>query len=337
MIDKTELVEVLSKLEVGLSKQDNQTSYFIFRKGEILVCSENIFISHPFDTGLDENAIAGIPMEILKLLKEIKDDEIHFKFIKDKVKIKAGNIKSEMALLQEINLEMIPETPNEDDWEELPANFSEGMNLCKFTVGSDSGSANLYRCVTVNNDTIITSDEGRISKFELNGKMDTFSFIGKEINKLLKFDVNSYFVDEAWIYFSNEDDVVFSVRRAATDYDLETIDTKFDFEGVKITLPDGLPEAIKIIIVALEREIDTERKTSIKINGKKLICRAEKKGIGWAEMKINSGQDKDMDLEFMIHPEFLLKILNYTSVMEVGEGRALFVAGNLSHLQALPD
>lgn len=332
---KTEFIDVLEKLKIGLSKKDvdKQTGHFIFTSEYVLVCNEEVFIAHPFENDFSDKDCYGVPLEFYELLTKINKDDIKIDFTEDVIKIKAGKVKSELALLQDIVTDALPDF--EDlEWGQLPADFIEGVDMCRLSVGS-GGHKEFFKCICVHDGNIYSTDDARISKYELEeGQIANFTILGREISKLLKFDVFEYAMDDAWVFFRTKDNVIFSIRQQNVDFPVEDLLGMMEVEGDVIVLPDGMENNIETVMVTAKGESEELKEVTIKIKGSKMTLTGEKeRGRTSASMK--SGQKKGFEVEFCVSPVFLLKILEKTRNVCIGEGSALFTAGNLTHIQAL--
>ncbi|GAH84172.1 unnamed protein product, partial [marine sediment metagenome] len=107
----------------------------------------------------------------------------------------------------------------------------------------------------------------------------------------------------------------------------------FDFKGHKYKLPKGIKEAVESAMIMNDEIQDIDKKIDIKIKNGRIHCKSQG-DIGWVETSSKLKHGKK-EIHFSINPIFFSHILDHSTIMIVGEDRALFKAGNFKHLVSL--
>lgn len=335
-INRNELLQALAKVKPGLSSKGiiEQANHFIFTKEGIATYNDFICINFPFKTDLQCSIKAD---EFYKLLQSMQDEMILIACDKDmKVKI---NGKATRAGLSAIKEGTIAESIDQlnlvsiKTWKALPENFIEGVKLCMFSISKDVTSGALSS-LCVNDGKIVSSDNLRISQFDIDEFKGKALIPLQAVIELVKYEVKKYHIADSWIHFKTDDDLIFSARLMKGDF--PDVSELLNLKGNKIAFPKELKEALKLIKVVVEDSMDVvDQKISIAISKNKITCRGEG-NIGWAEQDIDC-EYKGKDIHFLMNPIFLMDILSRTQEMIIGDGKALFVVDQFKHIMVLPE
>ena len=324
--NRQDLINILQKIKPALSTKGiiEQGNTFVFTEDLIVTYNDQISIMFPFKSDIEGCLPAS---EFYILLSEMKGEEIKFSIDEDKLKIVGDGVKASLNLLQ-IDDIIIPEIPNK--WNELPEDFIEGISFCIFSASKDMTNPFLT-CLNINEGLIISSDNYRISQYKMKSEIDNFLLPATSAIELVKLEnIKFYCLKDSWIYFKNEDEIIFCSRVVEDKY--PDISELLLVEGDRLKLPDGLKQIIKTSSILAEGEFDIARKIEVNISGSMIKCKGQNKA-GWVEGEISLKFDGD--ISFSINPEFFIHILDKATTVIIGEDKLLFRSGQFKHLISL--
>jgi len=336
--EKSNLVKVFQSVKPGLAKRDiiEQFTHFIFTGSEVMTYNDEICISHPLKTDFQCSVSAE---ELYKTLMSIqgeatvtmekKEDELSIRTSKTEagISIMAGGQAEEM--IQLLNLRSL-----EGKWEELPKDFLEGMSLCMFSASTDMTSG-IATCVRIKGDSLVSSDESRISKYTLNKETSMDTLIpARNIKELTNYENLKYFhISDRWAHFKTEDGVTFSSRTMEGEY--PEVEKYLEVEGIDVEMPMDLKTNIDSITFMTDGKHDIDKQVKIEVSKNQIRVRA-KKDIGWINKIIDVEKLDKGSFNFDINPIFLSQILEKATVMVIGENVAKFSRKGFNHVIALP-
>lgn len=332
-VKREELLKILAAVKPGLAKKElvEQATHFIFAGKNIITYNDRICISHPFETDFSCSVKAD---DFYKLLLKMEADEVELVYDKDVLLIKSGKVKSGMAASKDTKVLDLVDLLELDKqkWLTIPEGFTEGIYLCMFSISKDV-SQGFLSCLGVQGDMIMSSDDVRISSYKMKSKIKkNFLIPLTSVIELIKFKPIKYSVSDAWVYFKTEDDVCFSSRNVEGEFpDLQEY---FKTEGLELKLPKELRSAIDLTMIMAEGEVDLSKKISVSIGPDGITCRGEKE-TGWVEKEVEF-KYKGKKITFFINPQFFGQVLSKSTVMTLGEGKALFESDQFKHIMSLP-
>jgi len=335
-IKRQDLIDILAGLKPALAKTEiiNQATHFIFTGEQILTYNDRICIRHPFTSDFSGSVPSD---EFYKVLNQMSGDEINLEVKDGMLLFSSGELKGALSISSDgdiISLVELLDVPSFESkgWKSLPDNFKEAITFCMFSA-SKVLSLDVLSALFVDTDRVISSDNMRISIYFLNGSLECgFLLPVSAVEELVKLaKITDFILGDSWIHFRLVDKVIFSCR-LFLGQDYHMVDDIFDFETCEVTLPNGLKSSIEATSV-LASGNETEKIIDVLIDKGRVKCKGQKE-IGWVE----SDQKIDYngpEVRFGIHPHLLLQILNQTSVMEYGEGKAIFKSDSFEHLICL--
>uniref|UniRef100_A0A6M3KXF5 DNA polymerase n=1 Tax=viral metagenome TaxID=1070528 RepID=A0A6M3KXF5_9ZZZZ len=335
-IKRAEFLSVLEKLKPIIEDSNEFGSNFYFYNNKIFVFSNEICIFYPFvfinGEGNFPNCFLSADklIDILPVISDtldIKKDSINFKSKSVIGKLKINPIPNEMIdIIKFFDLNKI----EKDKWLKLPKNFVEGISLCLFSVAKSSPVLYL-KCINVNEDKIISSDNLRVSRFKIDTIKDNFLILNNSASEIIKYNIIEYQLSSPWFYFRTKEGILICLRRINEKY--RDTDNFFDsFKGKNIILPKGLKETIDKAAILAEGDSYLDKEINIIIEDNKIKCIGENNmGLIEAILPIES----KVKINFSINPIFFSSILNLSSYMTVGSDRILFKSKNFEHLIAL--
>ena len=306
---------------------------FFFTGDHIITYNGRIMISYPFDTGDFSFSILAAPF--FSFVSKTKIKQINLEIKKGNVKIKGKGLTAKIAVETNPELPEI-EMPDSDssDWNELPEGFIEGMKMCLISVGTDP-SSEFSNVLFTEDGLIISSDDVRVSSYDTSDDgQEGFLIPGSSARELITFESESlshYLVEENLVFFSTEDGAIFCSTRSADDF--PDMLQYMEFSGSKYKLPKTVKTAVESSMVMNDAVEDIDKRIDVLIKDGKIKCKSEG-DLGYIETseKLKVGKK---EIHFGINPIFFTHILEHSTIMTVGEGRALFKSGNFKHLVSL--
>jgi len=329
-LNRKELLEVLTKLRPVVAKESitgEQLNYFTFSGDHVFTYNDYLCVSHPFkDNFLDCSVPAA---EFFDILKKIEEEEIDISpDKKNNLKIESKSIRANLKTID--GVDVILNLSDIKKWSKLPEDFVEGISICLFSVGKDDGLSYLT-CLDVREDSVVSSDNYRISRFNLEGKIkNPFLLPGSSAKELIKYEIVKYYLGSSWVYFKTKDGVIICSRLVNEEY--PDIGDYFDFKGKQTELPNDMKSSVEIASILAEGDFNIDKKIEVSIGGGKIKCKGENE-IGWIEKTIPI--ESKVELKIFINPLFFGKILELSNYVKIGDGKALFKADKFEHLISL--
>lgn len=333
-----ELISILQKVRPALSSKNivEEFSNFIFTGKNLITNNDKICISYPLKT---EFKCAVPANEFYDILSSVKEDEISIQQEENKLCFKADNTNAELVI-QELSdtvnefIEAIGLNDfDEDKFKPFSKDFIEAITACMFTASKELDDK-ILSSISINNKEVLSSDNYRISLFELDKSFkDSFLIAALSVQELIKLEPTGYFRNDSWIYFLAKDGIVFCSRILNDEF--PEVKHEFEFESDTIVLPDDFVDMVKNASILAEGEFDIDKKIEVKVKDKKILCKGQNE-LGWIESKTDINNVDD-DFTFTINPNFLVQILSKTKNMKLGENRVMFEYENFKHLICLCD
>ena len=334
-INRRELLYILGILRPALARRESlgQRMEFIFTGREVATYNDRICISYPFKTDFS----CSVPAEQLyKILSSIKQRGLELSYKEGVVEVASRSTRVKLIttsgapdVVKTLELGML-----EDRWKELPKDFLEGIFLCMFSASRDV-SQQFLSCVGVKQNVIVSSDDLRISYFEMErGMSEEFLLPVASVAELVKLEVDRYYLGDSWVYFCTPEGVVFCSRIVEGGF--PDYLHYFDFEGSELHLPEALSDSVGIVSILAEGDFDIDKKISVIVSEGEVTCQGENtlgSIVDIVRTSIDVGDTKEV--KFVINPFFFSEILKRTRSMFCGEGRVSFQVGKFKHLMLL--
>jgi hypothetical protein len=325
-LNTMELQENLNNLYKHISKNKysgENSNNFIFDEDRILTINDKYSFEIPFEIGMKISVSA---LEIIKIINGIKDSTIILKKKGDFVILKAGGVKAQIAcqpfgdeLLESMN-------PSSDKWKKIPKGFNQGLKLSSFSVSKDPSNL-VFNCLYINKNTITSTDDFRISKYNMEGEMKEFLLPLSSALLLSSHNSKKYILDDNLIHFKNEDGSIF--HSGLVEGDFPEVSEFFDIKGLSFELPSELQKTIDLVSVLAEGEYMLDKRIKINMENGLMKCKAENE-TGWIESEIKLKNKKDVS--FMVNPVFMSEMLKLSSTATIGDDKIIFKAENFDHL-----
>jgi len=324
-IKTSELISALSKLRSGISTKGLIEGFgnYSLDNNFIRTYNDHICISYPFKT----NVVASVKAEDLNaVLNKIYGETVELAVVDNSLLINGGNTKAGL-----IKTEGVKHIPITGEWKDLPEDFLQGLSLCSFSA-ADTMSMGILYCIYVNKNKLYSSDNYRISRYELSKAIsDTFLIPARSAEEVVKFKVDKYLLDESWVHFKASSGVIFSCRIVNGVY--KDVDKYFEIEGKEFTLPD-IKKYVDSALIMADGKREFEKKIEMKLSKDQITLRGETE-TGWIESKVPCSLELEESFKVMINPVFLNEVLNKSTSIILDKGKALFKSENFQHVMVL--
>jgi len=333
-VSKEDLVAILQKVNIAIpaGKFITQNSCFVFTGKEVIAYNDRISVASDFKTDFS----CMVPAEeFISMIQKVRTKKIEMTFDKkeNQLVLQCNKVTSRFSILEyeAKNFETLPD--KKVKWKKLPSNFHEGVLLTTFSCSTDMTKPYLT-CISIEKERVISSDNLRISIYKWKEKMqDDFLLPISSAVKLLKFDVDEYFLTDGWVMFRGEDNIIFYSRIMDVVYPEVT---KFfnAFDKVKwFTLPKELKESIELSELFTDGTYDFDKRIEIEFKKKKkIICRG-KKETGSIECEIDAPMS--IDAKIFVNPVFFKEAFDHAMKVAYHKNLLFFKSESFKHLMLL--
>ena len=327
-VNTKQLQQYLKTLQPAVSSSgyvdDLKSVYFT---GKTLAAFNNqIYISIPFETHFT-GSVPG--KEFNDVMQKIKSEEVDLELDKtcNSLYVKGGKTKASLVCNEiEEGHFALKFMDTEMDWKPLSRDFMDGINLVKFSTEKNDARPQ-YNCVFVDKNTITGASNTRAFIYTLSDDIeDSFLIPVSVVNELSKFENITHFCYAKPIkdvmpclYFKDEHGIIFFSSTIDT-YGFPNCAPVFEGEGSEIIFPEEIKKAIQTAAIFTE-ELDIQKKIDIEFDGKEIICRGERKGLGWVEECIETETDYGK-FGFRVNPIFFSQILNLANTAICTESKS---------------
>ena len=333
-INRDELLKILEAVSPAIGKKDmqEQLSGFLFTGDDIVTYNEQLCIKYPFETDF---VCAISSEEFYKVLKGIEEETVDINEKGESLTIESVKTRAKLnTFLEDEGILKSIKSINDGEfkWKTLPEEFIKALSLCLFSVSKDI-SQGVLTCVCIGKGKLFSSDNYRISMYELEEIDDSVLLPLGPASELVKFNVKEYCRSDSWIHFKTDNGVIFSSRIVNEEY--PDCLPFFKLEGgSRLRMPKALKGAVDAITFFAEGENDLDKKITVSFKEDSIFCTGEGRN-GWVEKKVPIKYKKD-DISFIINPVFFSQILNSITSVTLTKEKALFKSGNFKHVIALP-
>lgn len=336
-IKRSELLSALDKIRPGLDELAliSQSDHFIFMDNKISTYNNQLSISIPFPIQIKGSVHAD---EFYNLIKQADCDRLEITRKDKKLKVKGGKFKASFTFMEEAGeVETLIESLKLDDleWNSLPSNFAEGLDLCSFSIAAHPKMGSLYG-ICIRGNSIYSTDNIRISWFQMDGEInESIIMTGLAIRELLHYNMKDYTVDDSWVHFKSDEGCIFSCQLIKEEF--PDVSEFFGMESpIEIKLPDALIDVIKRVEILSIGDSEIDKEIDVRIEKDRIVCRSEKAGYGEIEEELTfKGVEESIILR--LNPVFLLQVLDKTKLMLYSKGvdRVEFQSDNFRHIISL--
>ena len=214
----------------------------------------------------------------------------------------------------------------EKDWEELPANFLEGLVLGMYTASKDTLYAQL-NTIVVNGTQIIATDNHKALNFQLEEDMGQWAIASEIVRKLVKVNISHYILEEKELHLKNEEGAIISVQLLEDEpFDSEKVLNLFQEGEAEYQFPTNTVNALDLADI-LSYEGDDGDFVKIKRKGDYLIFEGEREtGKVRTKVKINTNFPDEFSIQ--IASPFLRGSLKHTTDFWLKDSFLFFQSDN---------
>lgn len=333
-INRKEFIRALDRVMPAVLKGSgiSQMSPFIKLAGSKLYASGmDLSITHPFNIMVNCVVPAN---ELYGIVNKINKDIISIKVNGNQLIIDGENIKSGLVILDESTVFGIPNVRG--GWIDLPGNFIDGLNLCLFSVATDTLNKDALTCLNIMNDLVISCDDFRATEYRMNSICPSFLLPLDTARVLVKYDVKRILLKDSWVHFKCVDGTVISCLGMQADYPNigHVFNVEDEEETSQVSFPDNFGEIVNRISIFSKEEQNMVRRIEVSIDKGITTFRCENKETGWAEEKIKNDYD-GKKLCFMANPSFLVELSKLSHDITVSKKSLLIEGDNFRHVMGL--
>lgn len=224
----------------------------------------------------------------------------------------------------------------EIEWNDIPDDFVEAINLCSFSTSTNVDNTQLLFCVYVNKTNIVGTDKHRISIYN-NKKWDMPKFLIPyyNIQQIKQMNPDGYVLGNGWIRFINSDDAILSCRT----YSVEETNSIFEdaltaIKGLKfkgsVELPKETIDTLDSMLQFSDELNSADKNVVLDFKKNKLVCRAEKQ-TGTLKKTLKIGKHS-LECSLNFRTMFLKEILQKVNTINIGESTIKLKTKNFTHI-----
>jgi hypothetical protein len=334
---REDLVKALRIVMPGVEKSGSNVlegaETFVMDGEWIKTFNDHLSVSFPLKTGL---SCAVRAEEFYSVISKMAGLMVSLKFAKNILTADDGNTTLEMTTTQNQVGQYIENFALGDlKWKDLPKDFFDGLNQCIFSV-ANRPEYGVLTAIFIGEKDIISSDNFRISWFNMSEKMDTVLLPLGSAKELVKIpNISKYCIGESWAHFMDAEGVTFSSRIMMGDYPATDIADLFsgDF-GNEYQFPEGMVAAIERtdVMSSVNASSNESYITVKKVKDQLTLIGNRAYGTIKDKIKIDAKTFPD-GIELNIAPKFLKAILGHTRKFHIKDGSLLvFTAPKFRHI-----
>lgn len=322
-IDREKFLTALNAVKAGLSPREfiEQSSCFVFQDGMVMTFNDEVScrIKIPIEV---EGAIQA--QSLLDILGKVEDEELMVRVAEEESELQFKGKGKVFGVTMDAEIYLPTsevEMPLEEDWRDLPKEFTESVGLVQHCASKDSSKFRLT-CIHLAPDFIEACDNMQAMRCMVDtGLRKSVLVRASSLAHICELGMDRVAMTESWIHFENESGLIFSCRRYNDEY--IKLDSLLEFEGKPLTFPKGLDKAAeRAAIFAMDKAGDPLVTITLKTDKLKL----EGEGIsGWYRESKDVTYDGP-DMEFMIDPSLMMRIAERHSDAQIS-GEKLRISG----------
>lgn len=239
-LDKNGLLTAIKKVMPGVETGKSSivgADTLLFTKGYIHTYNGYVAVSTPFDSQGFEGAVIG--KDFHDLVARMSGMMVTLDIQENKVKVTDGRTRATMTLSDPTSIKAYVDTLklDEQNWKDLPSDFTDAFNICKIAKNSTQLSG-----VAVQGGEkgyVMTTDSVRICRYGLSGPMDSMWLEDGMAFDMFKLGTpKTYANANPWAHFRFEDGTIYS----ANAKDWQT----YPFGAVDSNVEAGLSAPVKV-------------------------------------------------------------------------------------------
>lgn len=321
-INRERFLEVLGKVRAGVSTRDHieQSTCVVFSGGWVSTYNDEICCRAAAGFPEEfEGAVRAVPL--LGVLENMADEDVEVRFLEKEVRVRGARREASVRLERSILLPL-EEIESPESWTPLPEGFPEAVKRVCETAGTDDDEF-VTICVHVHPDYLESCDRKQATRFVMRTGIQSPCLVrAKSLRHVADLGLVKVGVSDGWIHFRNKG-LIFSCRRHLDEYPTENVTKVMSFRGSKATLPESIPEAVRLAVV-FSGEDKTNDKVLVRISEGRMEIRGEG-AFGWSKADLEMSYRGD-PLTFRIVPDTLIFLAENHRDCEITPGR-LRIAG----------
>lgn len=332
-VNRAEFLQILSRVEPGLSKRDlvEQSRCFVFQDGWVATFNDEICCRTKTD--LPEDFVGAVHAEPLtRTLENMADDEIEVSIREGELflrgKRKQAGIKLEAQIVLPVDQVELPE---KGTWTVLPEEFPAAVEQVIATAGTNDEEF-ITVCVHVHPLWLEACDRKQATRYEIpTGVTRPFLIRASSLKHIIPLGLTKAGETENWVHFRNKS-IIFSCRRHLDEYPSDRITEMMKFRGEPATLPRGGVEAASLAGVFSGEDKDND-KVLVRLTDGHMVVRGDG-AFGWASVDLEMAYH-GAPVSFLIAPQLLIELVKNHTDCEIGPGRLMVSGARWKYLTVL--
>jgi DNA polymerase III sliding clamp (beta) subunit (PCNA family) len=343
-INKAELMRILESVRPGLASRQTheQATHFIFTGRDVATFNDRLCITYPYRSDFKCSVKAE---DFYKWLSIIDGEDMDMSLEDNAVIATSENHEAGFSCSLDDNhrVEKFIRRRNHDakgEFDKLPEEFLEGINLCMFSCSSDI-SRSAMNCVYIEGKDLMSSDGMRLSWFTMSKEMPSCLIRARDLAELVKFPITQYLLTDKWAHFNTDEGVMFSAKLIIGSYadrrpyfkKAHEQETKTEIEFPK----ESIQKSLNATEIMVEEADMVDKHIRVEVEPDSIILSAQRsKGMstGWTRSRIEI-EYEGSPIEFKINPKFLHQILDRLTKFSVKTEQIMFTRDNFTHIIAL--
>lgn len=360
-VNRKDFMKALSSVlpMMGRGEQNTATNCFAFFKdsdGNSYIGTTNnaVAVIKPVTFDLDfECKVQGT--KLFQLIKKLtKATELELTLGEDYLTIKSDlNTESCIGVIYDTKnmLDFVTNIP-EEDFKQVPDNFTEALQECSLYVEEES-SASILQYVYADGNKIVSANNGEIVLCKLNGTVDKMFISAKDVPPMKGYVLTEYASDDNLLYFKTKDNAYIAVQPASTKERYPVVITPSDYTEEELNgamspfLIKNLFNTENMRFIEFSKNVGKEVVDVLNTcsmftdNGNTGIkCVFDKNTVTITGIDTSGKHTQVVTLDeyvstgfsFETHPQMLIDIIERGDVMYVGRGKVIIKNDKVAHL-----
>lgn len=329
------LLQDLEDVQSGLSSKEivQQSSCFVFEKKYVMTYNGEIFCKKK--TSLDiTGAVQAGPL--LAILRKLDDKELNVLVAKNEgeCELRMSGKRRDFGVSMEaqVLLTELPQTPPENSWKKLNADFAEAIDLVHQCASRDE-TTQKFTAVHIHPKWIEACDNYQMARYKIKTPVSRSILIrSASIRNIVGLGMEEFAEGKGFLHFRNSSGLVIACR-LMEEYEYEDLSPMLKVTGEKSALPGGIEEVVeRAEIFSGELSDDNYLHVRLKKGGLSI----EGVGVsGWYRERKKMAYD-GRPMEFLVPPALLVELVRHNkNECEIAEDRLKVVRGKFTYVTCL--
>jgi len=303
-VSRSEFLVLLETVQPGLSSKDvfEQSSCFVFDNGWL--CTFNGEVACRIRSTLpDEYTGAVDAAPLVAALQKLGGETVELELTDRELVVSgASGARVGVRLQAEVRLP-IEQIEKPGQWLDLPEDFTNAVEIVQETAGTQRDQF-IALCVHMHPKWLESCDRWQATRYRIRlGHQAPFLVRAASLKHVVRFGMHRMAEAENWVHFRNKSGLIYSLRRFAEPYPVETMDAMFNVAGDPVNLPKGSKPAAELGGVFSGEDKDNDKVTVTLTRGRMTVRGEGAKG--WAEVPLEMPGYKGAPVQFRISPKLL--------------------------------